>query len=184
MTKERTTGYFARLIAAVLNRPLDQPPAATAPEDDTAALRAEIGSLKLDVEERDERIATMRKEYEQLQASTAQATDSAGDARLEKVLKRLAGPLSNLACLQSAHRAGEQVEASDFVDLVSTLEKELARVGLVPIGQVADRASFDPSLHQRMSGGAVRDGEEVTIRLPGYRFADKVLSKALVSAKE
>lgn len=35
-----------------------------------------------------------------------------------------------------------------------------------------------------MSGGAVRDGLTVTVQIPGYVFGERVLRKAMVTAKE
>jgi len=40
---------------------------------------------------------------------------------------------------------------------------------------------FDSQIHQRMSGGDVREGVPVKVRFEGYRFRDAVIVKAMVS---
>ena len=78
--------------------------------------------------------------------------------------------------------AGREVAATDLTQLVRAVEGELIRAGLARIGDVGQRAGFDVALHQRMSGGDVHPGTTVTVQIPGYRFEQKVLMKALVTA--
>ena len=46
------------------------------------------------------------------------------------------------------------------------------------------QVQFAVAGHQRMGGGGVKPGTPVNVRLPGYRFGEKVLIKAMVSAEE
>ena len=180
---DRKSRYFSRLLAALLGRELPSP--APPPTDQsTAELTARVASLEMDLDERDERIAEMRAEYETLEAAKQRATADAGQDELEKLLKRLSGPLATLAGLTSMAEAGDEVEMGDLVQLIHDLEKVLARAGLEQIGTVGERTEFDVAGHQRMSGGGVTPGTPVTIRLPGYRLGEKVLLKAMVSAEE
>ncbi|MFO7906131.1 MAG: nucleotide exchange factor GrpE [Planctomycetota bacterium] len=179
----RKPGYFARLTAALLDR--DPPSATTALADESPqALAARVASLEMDLKERDERIEHMRTEYETLQRAKDRVAAEVGQDGVEKLLKRLSGPLATLAGLTSMAEAGDEVETADLVQLIRDLEKTLARAGLARIGTVGEQADFDVAGHQRMSGGAVKPGTRVTVRLPGYRLGEKVLVKAMVSAEE
>ena len=97
----------------------------------------------------------------------------AAQEQLERLFKKLAGPLANLAALSEMSEAGEQVEPADLLSLVRSLEKELHRAGLEPIGRVGEVVPFDVTGHQRMSGGTVRVGMTVTVQLSGYRHLRK-----------
>ena len=103
---------------------------------------------------------------------------------LEKLLRKLCGPMSNLAVLSEAARAGKDVAVGDMAALVADLEKQLAAVGMQIIGQPGETSEFNVALHQRMSGGDVHAGTPVVVRIPGYKLGEKVLQKALVTAKE
>jgi molecular chaperone GrpE (heat shock protein) len=183
------TGYFRRLWAALRGRDIataavaEAAPAAPADEQ-LAAARAKAATLEMELRERDQQIETMRREYEALKADKERGVREAGRDEVEKLLKRLTGPLSNLMALVELAEAGQDVQAADLATLVRGMEKELARAGLEPIGKAGGKSTFDVALHQRMSGGAVRDGTPVTVRQPGYRLGQKVLLKAMVSAGE
>ncbi len=174
-------GYFQRLFTAVLGHDISsgEPP----PADDVTKLKATVASLHLDLDERNERIAVMCKEYEQLEASKAQSTASAGEAELTSLMKKLSGPLSNIAVLRDAAAAGEDVQVEDLLRLIASLEKVLERAGLEVIGHSGEASGFDSAIHQRMSGGSVREGVAVKIEVPGYRLGERVLQKALVSVE-
>jgi molecular chaperone GrpE (heat shock protein) len=188
------------LVAALLGRDVPAPseaapvkeesPAAPAPvaaapaNEELAEARARVATLEMDLRERDERIEKQRSEYGTLRAERDRSVGQAGREELEKLLKRLAGPLSNLAALTALAEAGQEVQAPDLVSLIRGVEKELVRAGLEAVGKVGETARFDVRVHQRMSGGEVRDGTPVTVRLPGYRLGEKVLLKAMVSARE
>ncbi len=185
-------GYWGRLWAALLGREVVEaaavaapaPPVALPPDEQVAEVRARAATLEMDLRERDERIEKLRVEYETLRAERDRAVGRAAQDEVEKLLKKLAGPLSNLVALATLAEAGKDVQAKDLASLVRGVEKELLRAGLEPVGKVGEETRFDVAVHQRMSGGAVREGTPVTIQLPGYRLGDKVLLKAMVSARE
>lgn len=182
MTMNRV-GYWRRLLGALAGR--DVTSGEGLPLDEGAAdLRARVASLEMDLAERDRQIAEMRSEYGTLELAKERAAAGAGQEELEKLFKRLSGTLANLAALRAMAESGQEVEAGDLLSLVRSLEKELIRAGLEPIGQVGQATEFDVASHQRMSGGAVRAGTPVTVQLPGYRLGQRVLMKALVSAAE
>ena len=172
-------GYWSRLLAALLGRE-PAPAAAALPAD----LESRIASLEMDLRERDERIARMQAEYEQLHLARGRAAGDGGRDELEKLFKKLAGPWASVLALAAMNEGGQNVQASDLVQLINDVEKTLVRAGLEPIGRAGEDTTFDIAQHQRMSGGTVHPGTPVTVRLPGFRMGEKVLAKALVSTRE
>jgi molecular chaperone GrpE (heat shock protein) len=183
-TKKR--GYFSRLLAAIVGRETPPAPVTTVAGDEGRflELRSRAAALEMDLRERDEQIAQMKAEYESLEAAKEKAEATAGEGQLERLYKALSGPLANLATLATLAETGQQVEITDLLSLVRSLEEKLVRAGLEPIGHVGEQAPFDVTAHQRMSGGAVGPGTPVTVQLPGYRMGEKVLMKAMVSSRE
>jgi len=183
------TGILGRLWGALMGRnapPTEVPSSRVEPgppDEQRARLLARVASLEMDLVERDQRIEQMRAEYATLQAARERAGAEAGQDQLEKLFKTLAGTLGNLNVLTAMAEAGREVEAGDLIQLIKGLEKELHRAGLEPIGQVGEKTLFAVASHQRMSGGAVHEGVPVVVQIPGYRLGEKVLSKALVSAR-
>ncbi len=184
MNSEKT-GYFARLLAALLGR--DVPPPVSGPtvsaDERQLEFQATVAGLKMELRERDEQVRQLKNEYAALEAARQRATSEAAADQLERLFKRLAGTLGNLNVLTAMAEAGREVDTGDLIQLIKGLEKELHRAGLEPIGQVGEKTLFAVASHQRMSGGAVRDGVPVTVQIPGYRLGEKVLIKALVSAR-
>jgi len=176
-------GYWQRLWAALRGRDVTGPPKGS-DDEQLAASRAKMASLEMDVRERDERMASMRREYEALKSDKDRGARDAGRDERVRLLKRLAAPLSNLMALAELAEAGQDVQARDLASLARGLEKELVGLGLEPVGKTGERTVFEVALHQRMSGGAVRAGTPVTVRMPGYRMGETVLLKAMVSAEE
>ncbi len=151
---------------------------------DIAKLHSRIATLEMDVQDRDKRIIAMQHEYATLNVDKSRATESAGEEQLIGILKRLVGPLSNLAALDALASSGKTLEIADILSLVRGIEKELTRVGLERIGSAGDVEPFDVAIHQRMSGGDVLGNTQVLVRIPGYRFGTRVLLKAMVSTKD
>lgn len=155
------------------------------PEDqDILSLRSRLQSLKMDLEERDQKMARMRQEFEQLQSRAASDRAGAGSAELAGLAKRLAPILSQLPTLRALHESGKEVRTADLFTLFAKLEKLLADTGLTPLGTVGETCPFDSRFHQRMSGSDVGDGSPVRIRFVGYRFQEAVLLKAMVSKED
>jgi len=179
----KTDNYISRLLRAILGQ--REPVAGNLPANASAEeLRARIASLQLDLKSRAEQIEQMKREYASVEVARDRAASAGGLEQLEKLLRKLCGPLSNLVVLSAAARAGKDVAAKDMAALVADVEKQLAAAGLQIIGSPGEASAFNVALHQRMSGGDVHSGTPVVVRIPGYKLGEKVLQKALVTAKE
>jgi molecular chaperone GrpE (heat shock protein) len=131
--------------------------------------------------DREKEVAALKAEYARLQgAATADAAATTRE-NLKDVLKRVAPPLSQLAVMRAAAESGAPVRSEDVLKLVKALETALSRAGLETVGGVGEEMAFSTRLHQRMSGGDVRDGDQVCVEFPGYRMGEDVLLKALVT---
>lgn len=173
--------YFSNLWKAIGGRGASSEVAGPI---DATSLQAKAAALQLELSEAKRQIETMRSEYALLQSDREHASTSGSQEQLERMCKRLAGPLSNLAALADMAEAGAETAGGDFVQLVRSLEKELSRAGLERIGRSGEETVFDTALHQRMSGGTVHAGTAVSVRVPGFRLGPKILMKAMVTARE
>lgn len=194
-TKENNTGYFKRLLSALLNQdeaeyrgqkaaPLEIEHSEAPASEQEARLRAEIASLQLDQTDRDKRIESMRADYESLLAEKRRVEKSTGQRVLLDLFGKVAPTLSNMSAVATWFQQGKEVQVGDLIRLNKELEKKLGQFGLQRIGEVGEKVSFEPARHQRMSGGSVRDGIEVTVQMPGYHIKEQVVLKAMVSARE
>lgn len=189
-SSKKQVGYFRRLGLALMGHDLPasveprQAVPAAAGDEVQASLRSRIAALELDLSERDRRIAAMQAEYAGLAAERERARGGAGEEALLGLFKKLAPTLSNLAAMAGWLDQGKQVEVRDLARLGRELEKILAKHGLERVGAPGERVAFDLAMHQRMSGGSVREGAEVTVQMPGYRVGQRVVLKAMVSGRE
>jgi molecular chaperone GrpE (heat shock protein) len=178
------TGYWRRVWMAVTGQQEPSAPPTTSMDISEAELRSRVAALELELRERDMRIEEMKREYAALQAARDRAVAAGGQEELEKMLPKLAGPLSNLVTLAVAAKAGKTVSSADMAGLVEDVESSLAAWGFQRLGEPGATTEFDVAAHQRMSGGSVRAGTPVVVRIPGYRFRERMLLKAMVTAKE
>ena len=144
----------------------------------------ELARLRLDLQARDEEIAKLRAEFTRQESQAATVTAAAGREALADLCRALAPTLSQLATLRHIAESGREVRATDALKLFGKVEQALVERGLERIGEVGVESPFDPALHQRMSGGDVRDGDRVRVRFVGYRFPNSAPIKALVSRVE
>jgi molecular chaperone GrpE (heat shock protein) len=160
------------------------PPSPAVQHDTAADLRGQVATLKADLAERDERIARLKREVEIVRQQGSAEQQAAADVALEGLARQLAPLLSQLDTMREMQAQGRELHAQDLLTLLDKLGKPWLEIGLLPIGTAGQTAAFDSTLHQRMSGGEVRPGTPVKVRFVGYRFRDKIVTKAMVSAEE
>jgi molecular chaperone GrpE (heat shock protein) len=151
------------------------------PEAAETAAATELARLRLKLEEKERELARLLGEYEQREEAARRETGRAGEESLGGLIKNLAPTLSQLATLRHMAAGGRDVRLGDVLKLTGKLEDVLGSHGVEVVGEVGAETAFDPTLHQRMSGGDVGDGTRVRVRFPGYRFGGKTPLKAMVS---
>jgi transcriptional regulator with XRE-family HTH domain len=70
--------------------------------------------------------------------------------------------------------------ASKLLPLVGSIDRLIASWGITSIGQVGEITPFDPQSHQSLTE-PIHPHTPVQIRYPGYRQADRLLTRAKVS---
>lgn len=148
------------------------------------ALERNLDELSAQVENRDERIEKLKREYETLEASKASEVEaSTGDDRLA-LFKKLEPLATQLPTVRNAVQNGGDVSAEDVVALLSPLEEALGDLGFEPIGEAGGEAKFDAKLHKAVGKGArsVKKGDKVKVRYVGYTRDGNVVTKAQVTA--
>jgi len=123
----------------------------------------------------------LRREYERKEARSKDEVSSAGHEMWASLVRKIVPPLSQLVTLRHMGEMGREVRVADVLKLMGKIEDVLRDQGLDMIGTPGQEAQFDHALHQRMSGGDVRDGDCIRVRFPGFRFGDEIPLKALVS---
>jgi molecular chaperone GrpE len=143
-----------------------------------------IASLEMDLQERDQKIARLRREFDLQSRQSGQAVADAAAGELERLARRAAPLLSQLSTLQAMADAGREVRPHDLLKLAGKIRQLFVDAGLEPLGRCGEVSPFDTRIHQRLSGGDVREGDPVKVRFEGYRFHDTVVTKAMVSRQE
>jgi molecular chaperone GrpE (heat shock protein) len=164
-------------LAALAGKP-------TAPPPETGTPEATIAALRLDLDERDRRIAALLKEADSARAGAPAEAESAAAERMNKFLRKLAPLLAQADAMRQFAAEGKALRAEDAFALMAKIEKTMADEGVERIGAAGEETVFDSQLHQRMSGGDVSEGSPVKVRFAGFRQGGRILSKAMVSRKE
>jgi len=169
---------FSRRLARAWRVLAGDPGGGAAPP---GGLAARVAALEIELKDRDERLKRTRHEFELERGRADSEVAGAGQAELLEAVRRLAPTLANLEAMRHRHAEGLEVRIEDLFKLVGRLEGELASRGLERLGQCGTEVPFDPREHKRLSGGDLNDGDPVRVRFVGYRFAGKVLAKAMVT---
>ncbi len=145
---------------------------------------ARVAELELELQARDTRLAQLLAEVEAGKQAAAGEADAVAADRMGRLLKRLAPLLGQADAMRHFATGEHTVRVEDALMLLGKIEKLLTEEGVERIGAAGETAVFDGSIHQRLSGGDVREGSPIEVRFPGYRQGAKILAKALVSRKE
>jgi hypothetical protein len=143
-----------------------------------------IAELAMDVAERDQRIAALVEEAAAQREAALNEAKTAADDRMHHLLRRLSPLIAQGDAMRNFHTTGQAVRVEDALTLLEKIEQAAIDEGLVRIGTVGEETIFDSRWHQRLSGGDVRGGDQVVVRFAGFRQAERVVAKALVSRKE
>ncbi|ASQ90377.1 nucleotide exchange factor GrpE [Prosthecochloris sp. GSB1] len=151
--------------------------------NDGAEARA-VAILQLDLSERDEEIARLRKEYALLRERSMAEVERAGGEALESIARQCAASLAALSAMQARHAEKGDLNSADLLQVASSFRKILEKHGLEQIGAVGREQPYDPALHQMLDGTRPQPGEPVLIRFAGFRFNGKLIAKAQAGVPE
>ncbi|ACF46349.1 hypothetical protein Paes_1324 [Prosthecochloris aestuarii DSM 271] len=142
----------------------------------------DTAGLHIELAQRNEEIARLRKEYAlQREQSRAQCLRAEGDA-IEGIVRQCAAPLAAFSAMQARHREHGDLNPSDLFQVASSFQNILAERGLEQISVVGEQQPYDPAFHQMLDGTTPQVGELVQIRFVGFRFNGKLIAKAQAGA--
>jgi len=140
-----------------------------------------LAQARLELEAKEKELQRLRQECKHQQRQAGEEANRSIEAAVSKLIQQLANPLSQLAALRHRVDQGGEVRVEDVIKLAGGIERALKQHGLEIIGEVGQQTNFDPSLHQRMSGGDVSNGVPIRVRFPGYQYQGKIALKAMVT---
>src|SRR5262245_44660058 len=164
-----------------LRRATGQPEqAAPQAEDRALGLERHAQGLRLEMEERERSVATLKSELERLRNGESARIAEAVQSRVEKLMADVAAPIAQL--LTQAHLLeveGKQVQAKDVVAVAKRLIRAMEDEGLKLEGGVGETANFDPNRHEPLGGmSAPGPGQAVVVRFAGVSYRGRLIRKA------
>lgn len=153
------------------------------PADDSVELRlrAEISGLKMNITELQQVIENQKIMLDESFRNKDRVIAESVDARFNRLLTDISSPLAQLNLLRSLEQEGKIIKNENLFKLIGILESSLEDIGLKPLHAINDQFLFDPeTMHPIKPDLSLNQGERVLVRLSGYRYKDKVISKSLV----
>lgn len=151
-----------------------------AQENQLLELEREIQSIKLELAERDTRIARLQAELERSQTASEDQVNDRISAFSERLIEAAAAPASQLmAQAYLLEVEGKPLQAKDILAVARRLVDALNDTGMRLSGSPGEEARFNPEVHALLaSTGPVSPGTRVRIRFPGVSFNGKIVRKA------
>ncbi len=144
-------------------------------------LQSEVQSLRLELAERDARIAALEKEADPGRSS--ERVDGVARDRIARWLESAAAPASQLKT--QAHLLqveNKPVQARDVLAVARQLIRVLEDAGMEFEGEVGDVVVFDPDHHRPLGEASLSRGDRVRIRFVAVKLGNRVIHQAGVAA--
>ncbi|HHE07333.1 MAG TPA: nucleotide exchange factor GrpE [Chlorobaculum parvum] len=141
-----------------------------------------VAELRVELVERDNEIARLKKEYALQREQCRAQVERAGGEAIEGIASQCAAPLATLSAMQARYAEKGDLNPADLLQLASSFRKILVERGLEEIGTVGQTQPYDPAFHQMLDGIRPQPGEPVLIRFAGFRFNGKLVAKAQAGA--
>ncbi len=165
--------WIKRLMGDDTSSPADEPP----PSGDTLDLHREVQSLRLELAERDARIAALEKEADPGRSS--ERVDGMVEGRLARWLENAAAPASQLTTQAHLLEVEDKpVQARDVLAVARQLVRVLEDAGLSFEGEVGEVVDFDPDRHRPLGQASLARGDRARIRFVAVRLGERVIHKA------
>ncbi len=149
------------------------------PSSGALDLRSEVQSLRLEIAERDARIAALEKETDRGKSSV----DGAAESRVARWLESAAAAASQLRT--QAHLVqveNKPVQARDILAVARQLLRSLEDAGMEFEGEVGEVVEFDPDRHRPLGEASLSRGDRARIRFVAVKLGERVVHKAGVAA--
>ena len=149
------------------------------------ALQRDLRSLRLELEEQEQLVATLKRQVEQERREAKARIEESVESQIEELLLDLAAPVTQL--ITQAHLAsqGKALQVRDVLAVARRLVRTLEDHGLTTEGDVGQTVPFDPNHHQLLRhDGEVKPQEPVIVQFVGVTYRGKLLRRASVRNKE
>jgi molecular chaperone GrpE (heat shock protein) len=151
-------------------------------DEQRLTLERELQNLRLELTERDQKLANLKQELERQRSSENSRINAAIQREIEQLLSDVASPVSQL--LTQAHLLeveSNPVQAKDILTVVKRLIRTLEDKGLTITGKIGETIPFDPNYHQPLSSNTdLAVGTPVVIKIVGVSYQGKIIKKATV----
>jgi hypothetical protein len=149
-------------------------------EGRTKKLEGDIQSLRLELDERDRLVDTLKDMLDRQRGSSTAKVAESLQARMELLLSDAATPVTQL--MTQAHLIeveSRPVQARDVIIVAKRLVHILEDQGMKLEGKVGETVSFDPDKHEPLSADlSPVKGEQVVVRFMGVSYQGQLLHKA------
>ena len=143
-------------------------------------LERESQNLRLELEDREQSLANLKRELERHRSSENARIADAVQAQIERLIMDAAAPVAQL--LTQSHLleiAGKPIQAKDVLAVGKRFIRALEDRGLKLEGSVGEAVAFDPNRHELLNSGAsINQGQQVVTRFVAISYRGKVLRKA------
>ena len=159
---------------------------ASAGDASIADLEREAQVLRLELAERDRRVAEFETTLARQRSQASALCDQTVQAEMERLFTDIATPMAQL--LTQAHlleTEGQAVQARDVLAVARRLTRTLEDCGLAFEGGIGDTVPYDPDHHELLSASVMlRSGAPVIVRFVGVAYRGRLVRKAGVEAAE
>jgi len=149
--------------------------------DDLLTLESEAQSLRLNMEEKNRKIANLRGEIERLREGEEARITQAVRGQVEELITDAASPIVQLLTQGRLLETGKDIQVKDVLFVAQRLLRLLEDMGLEIYSGAGETLEYNPSLHEPFGGATITLGKRVVVVFPGIRYSGKVVRKAAVS---
>lgn len=158
-----------------------QTPTPVPDESTVFRLRSEISSLNMTISELQQVIENQKIMLDEAFFNKNRIIAESVEARVNSLLADIVSPLAQFNLLQSLAKEGKVIQQENIFKLIGILESRLEDIGLKQIHTLNEQYLFDPeTMHPMKPDLNLTQDEKVLVRLPGYIYKEKVISKSLI----
>jgi len=150
-------------------------------QEEILKLKSEIAGLQLSIAGLQESLAGKQALSQEAEKNKTAFIEQTLDARLHSLFANLAPPMAQLVLLQNLVSQGKEIKTENVFKLVSLLANTLEDAGMKPLHQANENCLYNPAtMSPAKPGLSFAQNEKVLVRLQGYSFNEKIISKSLV----
>ena len=143
-------------------------------------LRRKVRELEIVMEEKENLIASLKKEYEYLNTMSRDNTGNAKEEEIVEIFTDVSTHLAQLNTMRKLDETGKEIKIRDLFRLIKQIEKIFEKRGVIQIGEAGEKVPYDSTIHQPAGNISPSESDDVVIRFCGYKIYDRLIKRALV----